>query len=117
MNQRPTFVQNGASSSPTVGGSLENSNQTQNQKRQETGAIWKRNARNGAEFLTLKVELSKEQLEALIANMQTVEYMQAGEKVTKVVATINLVAFTNKNQGGDGRKPAYRIYEEYKQQS
>lgn len=117
MNQKPTFVQNrGVSSTPSVGGSLENSNRAQSQ-RPEAGAIWKRNAKNGQEFLTLKLELSKEQLETLISNMQTVEYMQGGEKVTKVVSTINFVAFTNKNQGGDGRKPAYRIYEEYKQQS
>lgn len=114
MNQRPTFTQNGLSNTPTVGGSLENSNQAQKQ-RPEVGAAWKRNARNGQEYLTLKLEFTKEQVEALISNMHNVEYTQGGEKVTKVVSTINLVAFTNKSQSGDSRKPFYRIYEEQKQ--
>lgn len=70
-------------------------------KREEVGAIWKRYSRNGNhEFMAIK--LPKAKLKELL------------EKLSDTDDSVNLVAFTNKNQNGDVKRPAFRIFEEEK---
>lgn len=88
LGQRPTF----GVKSPEV---KQNSNE-----RQETGAVWKRQAKSGQmEFLSLKIKLTKDKLKALLA--------QTGETVD-----ISFVAFPNPHKNEDSKRPDFRIFED-----
>lgn len=70
-------------------------------KREEVGAIWKRLSKNGNhEFMAIKI--SKSKLKELL------------DKATETDDSISLVAFTNKSQNGDTKRPIFRIFEEEK---
>ena len=69
-------------------------------ERPEVGAIWNRKAKASSfEFLSIKLELSKDKLKELING-------------TGDTATIKLVAFPNKNHVEDSKRPNFRVYEE-----
>ena len=71
--------------------------------RPEIGAIWKRNAKtSNTEFLSLKLTLTKEKLQALLAVAEG----------TEGVAETNFVAFPNKFYEENTKRPFFRIYEE-----
>lgn len=71
------------------------------QKREEVGAIWKRLSKNGNhEFMAIKISRAK--LKELL------------DKTTETDDSVSLVAFTNKNQNGDSKRPSFRIFEEEK---
>lgn len=85
-NERPTFGVN-------------NSLNTQ-QKRVESGAVWKRQSKKDSrEFLSIKINLSKERLKALLN--------KEGD-----VVDIGFVAFINDNKKDDSKRPDFRVYEE-----
>lgn len=70
-------------------------------KREEIGAIWKRLSKNGNhEFMAIKI--SKSKLKELL------------DKASETDDNVSLVAFTNKNQNGDTKRPSFRIFEEEK---
>lgn len=70
-------------------------------KREEIGAIWKRLSKNGNhEFMAIKIPRSK--LKEIL------------DKTPETEDNVSLVAFTNKNQNGDTKRPAFRIFEEEK---
>lgn len=68
-------------------------------KRSDVGAIWKRTSKNDLEYLTLQLELNKEELLEKLKNSDD-----------KFV--INLVAFANKYKEGNAKRPDYKLYEE-----
>lgn len=70
-------------------------------KREEVGAIWKRFSKNGNhEFMAIKI--SKSKLKELL------------DKASETEDNVSLVAFINKNQNGDTKRPSFRIFEEEK---
>lgn len=91
MFNKPTF---GAATPSTV-------ETTTGQKREEVGCIWKRLSKNGNhEFMAIKITRAK--LKELL------------DKAPEGTDSVHLVAFTNKNQNGDSKRPAFRIFEEEK---
>lgn len=87
---------------PTFGaGSTTSANTTEAAKREEVGAIWKRYTKNGNhEFMAIKISRSK--LKELL------------DKSGEAEDNVNLVAFINKSQNGDTKRPTFRIFEEEK---
>jgi len=70
--------------------------------RPEVGAIWTRKAKtSNIEFLSLKLTLTKERLQELLATVN-------GEGVIET----SFVAFPNKFHEGNPKRPFFRIYEE-----
>lgn len=70
-------------------------------KREEIGAIWKRfSNKTNSEFMSLKIAKSK--LKELL------------DKLPETEDSLNLVAFVNRNQNGDDKRPNFRIFEELK---
>lgn len=69
--------------------------------RPEVGAAWKRQSKSkNLEFLSLRLKLSKARLQQLLST-------SVGDEVL-----LNLVAFPNKNEDGNPKRPVYRFYEE-----
>lgn len=92
LNNKPNF---GAGSTTTV-----TSTETKAQ-REEIGAIWKRLSKNGNhEFMAIKI--SKSKLKELL------------DKAGETDDSVSLVAFVNKSQNGDTKRPSFRIFEEEK---
>lgn len=92
MINKPTF---GAGSTTTV------TSTPSTPKREEIGAIWKRLSKNGNhEFMAIKI--SKAKLKELL------------DKSSETDDSVSFVAFTNKSQNGDNKRPAFRIFEEEK---
>lgn len=88
-NNRPTFGVNNTQTS-----------QNTQTKRTESGAIWKRlSKRDNTEFLSIKINLSKEKLKALLN--------KEGDTVD-----IGFVAFTNTNKSDNTKRPDFRVYED-----
>lgn len=88
LSQRPTF----GAASPQI--------KQSNGERQETGAVWKRQAKSGQmDFLSLKIKLTKDKLRSLLE--------QAGETVD-----ISFVAFPNPHKNEDSKRPDFRIFED-----
>jgi hypothetical protein len=71
--------------------------------RPEVGAIWKNSSKNNNEFMTIKLNMPRTKLLALIENAQSDENGNV---------SVALIAFPNKNQDGNVRRPAFRVYEE-----
>jgi uncharacterized protein (DUF736 family) len=72
--------------------------------RSEVGALWKRQSRSNMEYMSIKLELSKEKLQNLLS--------KEGETIQ-----VNLVAFPNKTHNGNMSRPNFRIYEELSKES
>lgn len=88
LGQRPTFGAQGTQIKQN------------NNERQETGAVWKRQAKSGQmDFLSLKIKLTKEKLRSLLE--------QVGETVD-----ISFVAFPNPHKNEDNKRPDFRIFED-----
>ncbi len=88
--QRPTF----GATLPTPGPNAE-------QQRSEIGAIWSRTSKTNSEFLSIKLNITKEFLKQLAeTNEETV--------------SVNLVAFPNRFKDEAPNRPDFRIYEEKK---
>ena len=87
---------------PNFGGGTTTVTSTENTyKREEVGAIWKRLSKNGNhEFMAIKI--SKAKLKELL------------DKASETDDNVSLVAFINKNQNGDTKRPSFRIFEEEK---
>ena len=71
--------------------------------RPEVGAIWKNSTKNNSEFMTIKLNLPKSKLLSIVENAKQDENGNV---------SVALVAFPNKNQDGNSRRPAFRVYEE-----
>lgn len=92
MNNRPTFGINNVN--------ITSNNNNANTKRSESGAIWKRlSKKDNTEFLSIKINLSKERLRALLD--------KEGDTVD-----IGFVAFTNTNKSENAKRPDFRVYED-----
>lgn len=86
---------------PNFGASNTQTNNT-GKTRTDVGAIWKRNSKKtGDEFLSIKVSLTKTQLEKMLASVN-------GEK-----GDFNFVAFSNSYKNNDSQ-PSFRIFEDNK---
>ena len=86
-NTRPTFGVN----SPV---------NTNTSKRTESGAIWKRlSKRDNTEFLSIRINLSKERLKALLN--------KEGDTVD-----IGFVAFSNTTKSENTKRPDFRVFED-----
>lgn len=85
---------------PTFGGTINTTNDNKNSPfREEVGCIWNRVSKNGNhEFLSIK--LPKAKLKEIL------------EKAGDTTDSINFVAFKNKSQQGDLKRPSFRIFEE-----
>lgn len=91
-NGRPTFGAGNGSASA-------NTNNTTT-KRSESGAAWKRlSKRDNSEFLSIRINLSKERLKALLN--------KEGETID-----IGFVAFPNPYKKEDAKRPDFRIFED-----
>lgn len=93
-NQKPTFGQ------VTV-----NTTEASNvpvSERKESGAIWERTSKANERFLSIKLNMSKKVLQELLAKSTTED------------VSIGFVAFTNKSQNGDPKRPTFRIFEDQK---
>ena len=90
-NNRPTFGVNTATVPTTEGAT---------NKRTESGAIWKRvSSRDNSEFLSIRLKLSKERLQALLA--------KTGDTVD-----VGFVAFNNPFKNEGPKRPDFRVYED-----
>ena len=90
-------------SRPTFGVNVTNTTVTgtSGEKRPEVGAIWKKISRTNSEYMTIRLNLSRDLINKLVATEGT-------------EVSVDLVAFPNRNQNGDDKRPAFRIYEEAK---
>lgn len=93
-NSKPTF-------GSTVVTTTEASNVPVNE-RKEAGAIWERTSKANNKFLSIKLNMSRKALQELLA------------KTTAEEVSIGFVAFPNKSQNGDNKRPTFRIYEDQK---
>jgi hypothetical protein len=93
-NVKPTF-------GSTVITTTEASNVPLNE-RKESGAIWERTSKANNRFLSIKLNMSKKALQELLAKSTTEE------------VSIGFVAFPNKSQNGDPKRPTFRIFEDQK---
>jgi uncharacterized protein (DUF736 family) len=92
FKNRPTFGVNSPEVKP-----MENSEDKS--FRPEVGAVWKRQSRNNTEYMSIKLELTKEKLQSLL--------LKEGETIQ-----VNFIAFPNKTHNGNTSRPNFRIYEE-----
>jgi uncharacterized protein (DUF736 family) len=95
MTNKPTF---GATPS-VVDEKLAEARKT----RPEVGAIWKNSTKNNSEFMTIKLNMPKSKLLAIVENSQTDENGNV---------SVALVAFPNRHQEGNSKRPAFRVFEE-----
>ena len=93
-NIKPTF---GSTVITTTEASTEPLNE-----RKESGAIWERTSKANNRFLSIKLNMSKKALQELLA------------KTTTEGVSIGFVAFPNKSQNGDPKRPTFRIFEDQK---
>lgn len=93
-NIKPTFGQ-------TTVITTEASNVPVNE-RKESGAIWERTSKANNRFLSIKLNMSKKALQEILAKSTTEE------------VSIGFVAFPNKSQNGDPKRPTFRIFEDQK---
>jgi len=93
-NIKPTFGQ-------TTVTTTEASNVPINE-RKESGAIWERTSKANNRFLSIKLNMNKKALQELLAKSTTEE------------VSIGFVAFPNKSQNGDPKRPTFRIFEDQK---
>ena len=71
--------------------------------RPELGAIWKNSSKNNSEFMTIKLNMPKSKLQKIL---ETAKVDENGN------VSVGLIAFPNKNQDGNIKRPAFRVYEE-----
>lgn len=90
LNNKPTF---GA-------GATTATSSTANKPQEEIGAIWNKVASNTSNYMV--VRLNKAKLKEILATLPEDQ------------DNISFVAFTNKGQQGDQKRPAFRIFEEKK---
>jgi uncharacterized protein (DUF736 family) len=88
---------------PTFGSILNSTstNSTEEKKEKEIGAIWSRTTKSNSKFLSIKLNITKEQLKQLA-------------ETTEDVVSVNLVAFPNRYKEESDNRPDFRIYEERK---
>ena len=72
------------------------------EERKEIGAIWSRTSKANTQFLNIKLNIPKKVLQEILA------------KSTAEEVSIGFVAFPNKSQNGDVRRPSFRIFEDQK---
>jgi uncharacterized protein (DUF736 family) len=72
---------------------------TEKSSRPEVGAVWKRQSKSNMEYMSIKLELTKEKLQNLL--------LKEGETIQ-----VNFIAFPNKTHNGNNSRPNFRIYEE-----
>jgi len=72
-------------------------------ERKEAGAIWEHTYKASNKFLSIKLNMSKKSLQELLAKSTTDEDISIG-----------FVAFPNKSQNGDPKRPTFRIFEDQK---
>lgn len=92
-------------SKPTFGNTIINTTEASNvptDERKEAGAIWERTSKANNRFLSIKLNMSKKALQELLAKSTTEE------------VSLGFVAFQNKSQNGDPRRPTFRIFEDKK---
>lgn len=90
---------------PTFGNTVISTTEANNlpvEERKEAGAIWERTSRANNKFLSIKLNMSKKSLQELLAKSTTDE------------VSIGFVAFPNKHQNGDMKRPTFRIFEDQK---
>lgn len=90
---------------PTFGSTVITTTEASNvplNERKESGAIWERTSRANNKFLSIKLNMSKKALQELLAKSTTEE------------VSIGFVAFPNKSQNGDPKRPTFRIFEDQK---
>lgn len=71
-------------------------------ERKESGAIWERTSKANNKFLSIKLNMTKKALQDLLARSTSDE------------VSIGFVAFPNKSQNGDPKRPTFRIFEDQK---
>ena len=86
---------------PTFGVTPPTPGPTAEQQRQEIGAIWSRTSKVNTEFLSIKLNITKEFLKQL-------------SETTEEVVSVNLIAFPNRFKDEAPNRPDFRIYEEKK---
>lgn len=91
-NSKPSFGSRPSTAPETSSTNTEN-------KRSDIGAIWERTSKSNMKYMTLQLELDKEEL---LEKLKT-----SGDKFT-----LNLVAFINKYKEGNAKRPDFKIYEE-----
>jgi uncharacterized protein (DUF736 family) len=92
---------------PTFGVSApiqESKPEEKSNSRPEIGAVWKRQSKNNMEYMSIKLELTKEKLQSLL--------LKEGETIQ-----VNFIAFPNKTHNGNNSRPNFRIYEELSKES
>lgn len=67
--------------------------------RPEIGAAWKRNSKANTEYFTIRLKLNRVRIQEMLA--------EGTDEVE-----VDLVAFPNKTNNGNDRRPVLRIYEE-----
>lgn len=90
---------------PTFGSTVITTSEASNvplNERKESGAIWERTSKANNRFLSIKLNMSKKALQELLAKTTTEE------------VSIGFVAFPNKSQNGDPKRPTFRIFEDQK---
>lgn len=91
LTNKPTF-----GTSPTISETTTPAKKAQ----EEIGAIWNRVAKNATNYMV--VRFNKAKLKELLA------------KLPDDQENVSLVAFANKGQQGDPKRPAFRVFEEEK---
>lgn len=92
--QKPTFGVTSVTTTEATNLPLE--------ERKESGAIWERISKANNRFLSIKLNMSKKALQELLAKSTTED------------VSIGFVAFPNKHQNGDPKRPTFRIFEDQK---
>ena len=90
---------------PTFGSTVITTTEASNvplNERKESGAIWERTSKANNRFLSIKLNMSKKVLQELLAKSTTED------------VSIGFVAFPNKSQNGDPKRPTFRIFEDQK---
>lgn len=90
---------------PTFGNRVITTTEASNvpvEERKEAGAIWERTSKANNKFLSIKLNMSKKALQEILAKSTTEE------------VSIGFVAFPNKHQNGDLKRPTFRIFEDQK---
>jgi uncharacterized protein (DUF736 family) len=95
---RPNFVRNSTAPVTPVSPEI----QERRSQRAELGAVWKRTSKANMEYMTIRLKLTREKLQALLASPTN----------DRNEVEVDLVAFANQNQEDNPRRPSYRVYEE-----
>ena len=99
MRQRSTF---GVEPATQVNVGTEEQKEVTKQWAIEYGAAWSSQSKNNEEFLKIKLNVPKTEIQKALAE-------STGDTVA-----LSFVSFVNKNQNGNPARPKYRIYPDKK---